>query len=354
MPASATEGTILAKLIALAGPLCRAAQRALPRRGRGAPPEYPDWKIAVLITVAVTARRKSKSAQYRFLNERRVWLVDLLGLRRFPSRSTYFDRYLRAAPLFEEAVERQGRAAIEEGLVDPTVVAADKSLVRARGAPWPQAARREGRVPRGTDTQATWGYSEHHGWVYGYSYEVVVSATAASVVFPLLVSVGVASCSENRSVAQKIPRLPRRAMYVVADAGYDSNASGEAIEYGPQGNPTGRHFVCPLQARGGNPPVGHYPHRGRRERLRRRRAKRLAFFRSRQGRQIYRRRGMTVEPFNEWFKNKFDLHGSVWHRGLANNRTQLAAAMFVYQLLVRHHHRTGGDGASIQWILDAL
>ena len=72
MPASATEGTILAKLIALAGPLCRAAQRALPRRGRGAPPEYPDWKIAVLITVAVTARRKSKSAQYRFLNERRV------------------------------------------------------------------------------------------------------------------------------------------------------------------------------------------------------------------------------------------------------------------------------------------
>ncbi len=63
---------------------------------------------------------------------------------------------------------------------------------------------------------------------------------------------------------------------------------------------------------------------------------------------------MTVEPFNDWFKGRFDLATSVWHRGLANNVTQVTAAIFVYQLLLRYHHKRGGTNGNIQWILDAL
>jgi hypothetical protein len=354
MSAYAKEGGRLAGLITMAIPLCRAAQRQCPRAGPGAPPAYADWQMGVLIMVAVMARRKSKSAQYRYLRERGAWLQQRLGLTDFPVRSTYFQRYRRGWMLFERAVLLQGQRALGEGLSEPQTVAVDKSLIAARGPAWSVRDRRRGRWRRGVDRQADWGYSEHHEWVYGYSYEVVVSANARGMTFPLMVSVGSASRSEQRSFGPKIRRLPASTRYVLADAAYDSNAYGEAIEYTEAGRPTGRRLVCPLQPRAGKPKVGRYRHRGRRERLRQRRAKRLAFFQSPPGRRLYERRSKTVEPFNEWFKGKFDLNGRAWHRGLDNNATQIAAAMFVYQLLVRYHHAHGGTDGQIQWILDAL
>jgi hypothetical protein len=66
---------------------------------------------------------------------------------------------------------------------------------------------------------------------------------------------------------------------------------------------------------------------------------RRRFYRSRRGKEIYRRRGQTVEPFNEWFKSLFELDERVWHRGIENNQTQILAALFAYQLLVRYMRR---------------
>ncbi len=244
MSVRATEGTILAQLVVLARPHCRAAQRLVRRRGPGAPPAYPDWKMALLIMVAVAARRKSKSAQYRYLAERRSELMSLLRLLQFPARSTYFERYRHAYPLFVQAVRLQGRAALRGGLVDGRVVTVDKSLLAARGRAWYPRDRRVGRRPRELDDQAAWSYSAHHGWVYGYSYEVVVSAAAANATFPLLISVDRANRSEHRSFKDKIPALPRATRYVLADAGYDDNASAEAIEYDRHGQLSGRRHLC--------------------------------------------------------------------------------------------------------------
>ena len=354
MPDSAMEGTILAQLVNLSVPLVKAAEKMLPRAGPGAPPSYPEWQIAILIMVAVAARRKSKSAQFRYLYERRDFLMKLLGMKEFPVRSTYFFRYRRAGAIINKAVALQGYCAIEEGVADADSVSVDKSLLTAKGRNWPNAARQEGRRPRGVDEEAVWGYSKYHGWVYGYSYEVVVSATKGSVVCPLLVSVGKANTSEHHTFGRKIQDLPNQTRYVLADAGYDSNAYGEAVEKRADGTRTGRRFICPLQARGGKPAVGKMLRKGRRERSRRDRAKRSAFYQSRRGQKLYRRRGLTVEPFNDWFKGRFELRPSVWHRGLANNVTQVTAAVFVYQLLLRYHHRKGGTNGNIQWILDAL
>lgn len=354
MPDSAKEGTILAQLLALAIPALRAVEREVPRAGPGAPPAYPDWKMAGLIMVAVLARRKSKSAQYRYLWEHRDAVMQWLELETFPVRSTYFERYRRSHAVFERAVAVQGRTALRERVTRAKIVAVDKSLLAARGPVWPQQARREGRRPRGVDAEAGWGYSEHHGWVYGYSYEVVVSDGQPGAVCPLLVSVGTAGVSEHHSFGPKIGQLPRATRWVVADRGYDNNAYGEAIEYDADGRLTGRRFVCPLQQRGGKPAVGCYPHRGRRERSRRRRARRLVFYQSRRGRRLYGRRSMTVEPFNDWLKGKFDIRDRVWHRGLGNNATQVSAAVFGYQTLLRYNHRCGRRNGCIQWILDAL
>lgn len=354
MSRSAREGTCLARSVRMGIPFCRQAERACPRHGPGAPPTFADWQIAILIMVAVMARRKSKRAQYHYLFARRRELIKWLDLPRFPGRSTYCERYRRAFPLLQWAVILQGRRAIAEDLIDPAVVAVDKSLIRARGRPWHRHNGRPCQRKKGTDGEAGWTYSEHHGWVWGYSFEVVVSASKGSAVFPLDVTAGPANRNEARCFTPRIEQLPSETRYVTADAGYDTNALAEAIEHDQRGRANGRRLLCPLQGRAGKPKVGQYPHRGRRERRRRHRARRWAYYKSPKGQRLYKRRHKTVEPFNEWFKAKFELGDRAWHRGAANNATQIAAAMFAYQVLFRYHQRNGGNNGSFQWILDAL
>jgi hypothetical protein len=334
----------------MASPLLRAAQRQCPRTGPGRLPDYQDWQIATLILIAILGRRKSKSAQYRFLHERRAALQAWLHLTEFPARSTYFTRYRQARRLFRQAIGLQGLKAIAQGLADPTTVAVDATLLAARGAVCPPRRR----PPRGADRQAGWGVSDHHGWVWGYSIETVVTAPAHGLIFPLMASVSPANASPCRTFLDKAPRLPQTTRHVLADAAYDSNACQEAVERDRHGRPNGRRFLCPLQARGGKPAVGRTPHRGRRGRQARQRQQRLDVLRSPRGRRLYQRRKQTVEPFHEWFKNAFELHDRVWHRRLDNNQTQLLAALFAYQLLLRYNHRCGHRNAQIQCILDTL
>jgi hypothetical protein len=352
----ATVGTCLASLVKMAVPLCQQAERECPRTGPGRKPDIADWVLAVLIMVAVLKRKKSKSAQYRFLDEHRRELAELLGMSQFPARSTYFDRYRRAHRLFAYAIKLQGQKAIAEGIVDPTDVAADKSLIAARGPLWHKSDRKKNRIPkglRGVDRDSDWGCSKHDGWVQGYSFEVVVSATKNSPVFPLLASADTASAKETTTFDEKIDDLPEATKNVSADSGYDSNHIAERIEYSAEGKRTGRRFVCPENKRGSKDKSGRKPVQPRDE-SHRRRLTRRQFYCSHRGKSIYRRRSQTVEPFNEWFKSLFELEDRVWHRGLENNQTQLLAALFAYGLLVRYNHRRGNENGQIRWIIDTL
>jgi hypothetical protein len=337
--------TTLQDLIALAVPFCQQAQQQLPRSGPGRPPQIPDWLLAVFILVAVLKRKKTKSAQYHYLAEHRQQWADWLGSDRFPSRSTYFDRYRRGHRLFREAIRLQGQQAVVEGLADPEVVAVDKSLLEGLGPPWHKGQRTKGQRPASVDADTTWGYSEHHGWVQGYSYEVVVTATADGVVWPLLASVDTASVSEMATFAEKIPDLPPQAQYVDADSAYDGDAHQQAIEEDTRGRPTGRRFLCPENPRNG---TGQRPGAAQQRRMRRR-----ALLASRRGRKIYRRRSQTVEPFHEWLARVLELE-CVWHRGLDNNRTQVLAALFAYQVLLRYNHQHGNPNGRIKSIVDRL
>lgn len=356
MPARATDGTRLAKLVRMAMPVCRKAQTQCPRTGPGRPPTFSDCQIAVLIVVAVLKNRKSKSAQYRFLHEHRRELKPWLGLRRFPARSTYFHRYRTAQRLFRAAIQFQGRQAIDKGLADASVVAVDKSLLAARGPDWNRKDRKANRIPprlHGVDRDSQWGYSPHHGWVQGYSYEVVVTAGKRGPVWPLLASADTANVSEHTSFAEKIDRLPKPTRYVLADSGYDSNEYGQRVERDSDGRRTGRRFICPpRQPLPPDPPPYRLTKAARQ--ARRHRIQRVNYYNSPRGQALYARRGTSVEPFNDWFKNLFSLNQTVWHRGLANNQIQLLAALFGYQLLLRYNHRCGNPNGQIQWILDGL
>lgn len=352
----AMAGTCLASLVKLAVPLCQQAERECPRRGPGRKPEIPDWVLAVLIMVAILKRKKSKSAQYCFLKAHRRELLTWLGTDKFPARSTYFDRYRRAWKLFQVAIEVQGGKAIAEGVADPQLVAIDKSLIAARGPLWHKSDRQRKRIPkglRGVDRESAWGCSQHDGWVQGYSFEVVVTATVDSCVFPLVASADTASAKETQSCADKIDALPALTEYVLVDSGYDSNELAEGVEYDPEGRRTGRRYLCPENRRGSKRKPGDPPPKPR-DAHHARRLARKKFLKSPRGRKLYARRGLTVEPFNDWFKNLFELDHKVWHRGLDNNRTQFLAALFAYQLLVRYNHRQGRQNGQVKWILDSL
>jgi hypothetical protein len=357
MGARATAGTCLESLVRMAKPLLQEAERQCPRTGPGAKPKIPDWFISMLIMVAILKRRKSKSAQFRFLSDKATrQRMVAAGCKRFPSRSTFFRRYKRAHQLFRAAVRLQGEKAIAEGVADPEVVAVDKSLVAALGPLWHKRDRQAGRIPKGlhgVDQDSTWGYSQHDGWVQGYSFEVLVTATAGGTVFPLVASADTASVKETQTCREKVAALPENVHYVLADSGYDSNELAEQVEYDEEDRRTGRRFLCPENRRGSkggrkaSPPPPRDEHH-------RRRLQRRKFLKGRTGKRLYARRGQTIEPFNEWFKGLFELDHKVWHRGLDNNRTQMLAALFAYQLLVRYNYRQGNKNGQVKWIMDCL
>lgn len=348
-------GECLERLVKLALPVFKQAEKESPRTGPGGKPTIPDWFMGVLIMIVVLKKKKTKSAQFRYLQENRRLIADWTGEKCFPARSTYFSRYRRARKLYKAAIRLQGERAIQEGIVDPHDVAIDKSLLKSLGDPWHQQDRRAGKTPPGVDTEATWSKSEYHGWVFGYSYEVAVSAAPGSLVFPLLASVDVASTSEMKSCPEKIGQLPPGVVNASLDSGYDSNALAEMLEYDAQGNKTGRHYLCPENPRHNSRPKKK-PCQADKSRAesRQRRAQRREYLKTKKGAKIYARRKKTVEPFNQWVKSLFELDGGVWHRGLENNQTQILASIFAYQLLVRYNHKQGNDNGQVRWILDKL
>jgi hypothetical protein len=304
--------------------------------------------------VAVAARRKTKSAQFRY-GWARADELKALGVWPLPKRSAFFERYLRAWQLLQAAIACEGRLAERLRWADVESVSADKSLIAAQGPP---AHRRNGRAcrVRGADLEAGWGKSEYDGWVYGYGYEVVVSAGKQGPVWPLLASVEPANRHESQMIQEKLTQLPRRTKAVLADRAYDADDLTEAIEWTTDGRRTGRRFVCPLIQRCNARRTPKRAWRRTRQRQIRHahRKARAAFLNTNAGRRLYARRRVTAEPFNAWFKERFQLQQHVWHRGLNNNRTQILAAIMGYQLVLHMNQLRRKSPASITWVIDAL
>ena len=347
-----TKEGVLVNVIEVALPLCQQAQKELPRGGRGRPPVIPDWFIAVMITVAVAKGKTSKASQLRFWETHQWLLKDVLDGWKFPSKSTYYERYRRCWKLFEKAIEIHTRKAIGYRWIDPEVVSVDKSVIPARGKRPRRSKSRSGQ--RRVDPEATFTIDQYHGWTYGYSYEVILTSKKSTLNWPMLASVDTASRSESRTLAEKIPRLPKSVRYLLADRGYDADDHCEAFEYDNGDQRSSRRFVCPTRrsSRG----AAKKAHKKSKSRILRqkRRALRKAFVKSKKGKRLYQQRSRTIEPFNSWFKLLFNLGDRVWHRGLENNQTQILAAVFLYQILLRINIALGNKNGQIKWMLDGL
>jgi hypothetical protein len=353
MPKRATDGALLDELVSRSIPLCQRAEKESPRLGPGRKPMIPDWVLTVMIMVGIMLRKKTKSAQLVWWQQHHADFERWLPGQTMPSRSTFYERYRRVHRLFRRGIVLQGKTAVARGWANAECTAVDKSLVAGRGRPWKPADRRRNHVPRRVDMDTTWGYSDYHGWVQGYAFEVVVTAPPQGVIWPLAASVDTASRSEQKSILEKVSDLPTATRYVLADSGYDSNAVAEAVE---TSKPHRRRFLCP-EVRRWHPTrscalLSRQSHE--RQRHRRLRNERRTFLKSCRGRSLYRRRKTTVEPFHAQLKHLFDLDHRVWHWGLENNRTMILAAICAYQLLLTYNHTKHRPVANLQCLLDAL
>ena len=239
-----TKDGVLVNVIEVALSLCQQAQKELACNRRGRPTVIPDWFIAVMIAVAVAKGKISKASQLRFWDKHRWLLEDVLEGWEFPSKSTYYQRYRRCWKLFERAIEIHTRKAIGYRWIDPEVASVDKSVIPARGKR-PRKSRSRKRQCR-VDGEATWTWSEYHGWVYGYSFEVVLTSKKSTVNWPMMASADTASRSETRTLAEKIPRLPSAVKYLLADRGYDADDHCEELEWDGEMAARLAHPACAL------------------------------------------------------------------------------------------------------------
>jgi hypothetical protein len=164
------------------------------------------------------------------------------------------------------------------------------------------------------DTQAAWGKSGWHGWVYGWKLHVV--ATVAAVWIPLAAYLTPASVADNNeAVILALWRdLPPELRFILGDRHYNAPNVHQVCEQAG-------HILVTSQ-------YGPYPHVDDGKEVRR---------------ILHKLRSITIENFNEHFKGIFDGHSQVPTKGLINTQRFVLGAIFVYQLalLYRFEHGLG-------------
>jgi hypothetical protein len=124
-----------------------------------------------------------------------------------PHRIPLSRRYKALYPILQDFVACIGQYAEDlNPAFDSRELYEDKSLFKAQGPVWHQSDRQAGRIPSGLhhlDTDATWGKSTYHGWVYGDGLHLSDKGAG----FPNLVQVETASVAQSPVLEAQEPRL---------------------------------------------------------------------------------------------------------------------------------------------------
>jgi hypothetical protein len=175
----------------------RFMQQPAAQAHRGHPFVYRHKALIVFFLVMQQRHIFRFQAQQRWLKQHPEQ-CSRLGLDAVPHRTTLSRRYKALYPIVQDFITFLGRDADAlDPRLDSQHLFADKSLFKAQGPVWHQSDRQAGRVPeklRHLDTDATWGKSGYHGWVYGYGLHLTCNRAG----FPKLVQVETAAVSESQ------------------------------------------------------------------------------------------------------------------------------------------------------------
>jgi hypothetical protein len=192
--------------------------------GRGHPLTYTQKVLLVFFLVMQCRRITRFKAQWRWLTTH-PQDAKAIGFQSLPHRTTLLRRSKKLYAMLQQFIAFVGQWAdpLDEALTTKTLYE-DKSLFKAQGPVWHQKDRKEGRIPdglRNLDTDATWGKSAYHGWVYGYGLHTTCSRQG----FPALVQVETASVSESQVIDEKGPQIePLAPQEIVGDDAYTKSS----------------------------------------------------------------------------------------------------------------------------------
>lgn len=291
------------------------------KRGRGRPSFYSDRLFLKALVIMIL---KHLHSPYELLCVLEQPTPEMQALRpllteegRYPSRRTW-ERRLHALPAKLPAqlgcLGCHLVALIQPWATCGRAVAADSTVLQARGVVWHKKYREAGEVPHTQiDTEAHWTQSGWHGWVYGWKLHLIT--VVADVWIPLVAQLTPAN-HDDGAEAEKLVRempLPAEVRYLLGDQHYNT----------PQ-----LKGLCALK--------GWFlvaTHRGTR------RVDDLGV----QVRGVFHRlRSVAIENFNGHFKGIFGARAKaqVPTRGLVATRRFALGAVFVYQLalLYRFEH----------------
>jgi hypothetical protein len=190
------------------------------RPERGRPYTYEDQVLIVFFTMMMIRRITAFKAQHRWLSMHAAE-AHQLGMEIIPHRTTLSRRFKQLYAVTQTFTVYVGWwAEMLSPVFHSRVVVEDASLFKANGPVWHQSDRKANHIPeklRNLDTDASWGKSAYHGWVYGYCLHLTCNRSG----FPRLVQVETASVDESHVVEQKselIFQMAPRAL--VADNAY--------------------------------------------------------------------------------------------------------------------------------------
>ncbi len=292
------------------------------RRKRGRPQTYPDRLFLKALVIMIVRHLHKVHELLSVLAQdtaemntlRSMLTVSVKGVSRYPTRRTW-ERRLKALPdTLPAQIGCLGRHVVE--LIQPWLaygraVACDSTVLRALGGVWHKKHREQGLVPHTSiDTEADWTKSGWHGWVYGW--KLHIAAVVGAVWIPLAAELTPANAADDDIALRLLPEMPAGVRFVLGDRHYNTpDLRAECAHHD-------RILVATR--------YGRYPHTDSGVEVRR---------------IFHRLRSLSIEKFNEHFKNIFDVHGQVPTRGKANTRRFALGAVFVYQLalLDRHERR---------------
>jgi len=292
------------------------------RRGRGRPTFYNDRLFLKALVIMIV---KHLHTPYELLTVLEQDTPEMAGVRplltqegRYPTRRTW-ERRLAALPAQLPAQIRclgtHLVAEIQPWVTSGRAVAADSTVLRAKGGVWHQKHRESGEVPHTSiDTEAHWTKSGWHGWVYGWKLHLLT--TVAAVWIPLAAELTPANADDGNEMAKLLwwhsTELPGEIRYVLGDQHYNTPLLRAISQL------QGWWLVA--------------THRGKRPKVDSGKEVRRIF---------HKLRSRAIENFNEHFKGIFGGHGQVPTRGLVATQRWALGAVFVYQVALLYRHEQG-------------
>lgn len=296
-----------------------------PRSGR--PYVYSPTVILRCFIVRIWFRLDSNRALHEYLAMDLLYnkkVMKVCGLSRIPSRRTFDRRIVTISGDIKNRITTMGELFVREKIIDPSVLSADSTLIKAKGYVWHKSSMEQGVVPRsGIDTDAMWGFSHTKGWIFGYKLHMISST--GSLIVPLSADFTTANIPDNQMYSILTASIPmtiiKRTLFMSADPGYDDHKLYELS------NNMEFRLVCPVQRYKNTPP-------GRR--------KLIEFYESNVGQAIYSLRGISIEPLIGHIKSAFRID-PVPVRGYDKVCAIVLLSVFLYQLLVYYNCKTNNN-----------